>query len=67
MDNRDIGTMWSSSYYRGAIEGYERDIERAKTSGVTIDFNRLGQFKIMLDDFVLLERKVIELSSKLSD
>lgn len=50
--------MWTSGYYQGAIEAYDREIALAEKAGIIISSGRLNQFKMMLDDFRELEAKV---------
>lgn len=51
---------FSSNFYQGAIEGYEREVAAAQSAGIEIAFNRLDQFKSMLADLKELESLLVD-------
>mgnify|MGYP000844097342 CR=1 FL=1 len=59
--------QFNSQFYLGAIEGYEKELERAKSAGITIEFNRLEQFKSMWKDFKEMEDKLADAEDRIED
>lgn len=45
--------QFNLQYYLDAIELYEKELERAKRAGITINFNRIDQFKVMWEERVI--------------
>lgn len=56
--NTGVLCRFSSSYYTGVVEAYERELEKAEKAGVSFRFNRLDQFKMMLEDFKAMEAEL---------
>jgi hypothetical protein len=51
-------SKFTSSYYTGAVEAYERELNKAKEAGVIFKHDRLEQFKMMLEDFKTIETEL---------